>query len=405
MQKPDYDALIIGGGPAGSTAALLLARAGWSVVLVEKAIFPRRKVCGEFLSATNLPLFEELGVAEEFRLMAGPAVESVGLFAGESIFQAPMPHPQNRKYPSGQALGRDKLDALLLDRAKRAGATILQPYRVTEISAKDSSYHCQIKAAGEEDSGNVTAHILIAAHGSWEPGSLPTQPQRKPARGSDLFGFKARFRGASLQVGLMPLLSFPGGYGGMVHTDDGLVSFSCCIRRDRLTALRAIHPQMSAAEAVFAHIQTSCKGVREALAGTVREEKWLTVGPIQPGIRLRAQGSVFLVGNAAGEAHPAIAEGISIAIQSARLLTRLLIARQDDVLKHSRPDRVAREYTRLWRKQFAGRIYASSLFAAICMSPTASRIMIPVLKRLPQILTWGAWWSGKATAEALSIAA
>src|SRR5260370_41391518 len=66
------DALIIGGGPAGSTAALLLAKAGWSVGLVEKSRFPRRKVCGEFLSATNLPLLRHLGVADSFRKWAGP---------------------------------------------------------------------------------------------------------------------------------------------------------------------------------------------------------------------------------------------------------------------------------------------------------------------------------------------
>jgi len=51
-----YDALVIGGGPSGATAALLLARAGWNVVLAEKTAYPRPKVCGEFISATSLPL-------------------------------------------------------------------------------------------------------------------------------------------------------------------------------------------------------------------------------------------------------------------------------------------------------------------------------------------------------------
>ena len=46
-----------------ATAAILLARAGWSVVVIERKDFPRRKVCGEYLSATNLPLLEQLGVS------------------------------------------------------------------------------------------------------------------------------------------------------------------------------------------------------------------------------------------------------------------------------------------------------------------------------------------------------
>ena len=69
-----YDAVVIGGGPAGATTALLLARAGWSVALVERSVFPRPKVCGEFLSATNAPLLRHLGVAEAFLDLAGPDV-------------------------------------------------------------------------------------------------------------------------------------------------------------------------------------------------------------------------------------------------------------------------------------------------------------------------------------------
>ncbi len=57
-----YDAIVIGAGPAGSTAAIELARQGRSVAIVEKASFPRRKVCGEFLSATTVPILHHLGI-------------------------------------------------------------------------------------------------------------------------------------------------------------------------------------------------------------------------------------------------------------------------------------------------------------------------------------------------------
>ena len=72
-----FDACVIGSGPAGATAALVLARAGWSVALVEKAVFPRRKVCGEFISAATLTVLEACGVAKDFLALAGPPVRRV----------------------------------------------------------------------------------------------------------------------------------------------------------------------------------------------------------------------------------------------------------------------------------------------------------------------------------------
>src|SRR4029077_3274632 len=105
-----YDAIIIGAGPAGATAALMLARAGWSVAIVEKHSFPRRKVCGEFISATSMPLLHELGLLEDFLERAGPEVRLVGLLARDLVLAAPMPRPSNRSGRWGRALGREHLD-------------------------------------------------------------------------------------------------------------------------------------------------------------------------------------------------------------------------------------------------------------------------------------------------------
>jgi flavin-dependent dehydrogenase len=390
-----YDALLIGGGPAGATAALTLARAGWKVAVVERANFPRRKVCGEYLSPTNLAVFRQLGIAEDFLERAGPPVRQVGLFARETVLRAPMPRKRRTTEDWGRALGRETLDALLLQRAAEAGASVWQPWSAVKLDIQADAVVCEAASRETRETKALSASVMIAAHGSWESGTLPTQPSRRALRGSDLLGFKAHFHDCRLPTGLMALLVFPGGYGGMVHTDEGRASLSCCIRRDQLEQCRRSTPGVSAAEAVLDHVRKSCRGVREALAAASLEGPWLSAGPIRPGIRPRFSGGIFCIGNAAGEAHPIIAEGISMAIQSAWLLCERLTARRREALAHAALEEVGRAYAVAWRRCFASRIRAAAIFAQLAMSPAALALLLPLLRLFPAALTLGACWSGK----------
>lgn len=391
-----YDALVIGAGPAGATAALILASAGCSVAVVEKALFPRRKVCGEFISATSLPLLRELGVASSFLAHAGPEIRRVGLYAGETILVADMPCPWSGSEARGRALGREHFDTLVLACAARAGVKVWQPWAIARVERTERGFVCAATAKDGVERMTLGARIIIAAHGSWERGTLPTQSLRYPARASDLFAFKAHFRNCDMQEGLMPLVVFPGGYGGMVQSDSGRTTFSCCIRRDYLARCRQQSGRIRAAEAVFAHIQASCRGVGEALSGATRDGAWLSTGPIRPGFRAFRYDGIFNVGNAAGEAHPIIAEGISMAIQSAWLLCGCLIARKDAVFRGRAVETVGRDYAASWRKNFARRIHAAAVFAHLAMRPAVAELALALLKRTPAILTLGAYLSGKA---------
>ncbi|WP_214475587.1 NAD(P)/FAD-dependent oxidoreductase [Mesorhizobium sp. dw_380] len=400
-----HDAIVIGAGPAGTSAALTLARHGWSVAIVEKSTFPRRKVCGEYISASNLALLDRLEIGDAWRVNAGPEIRRVGFFSNETCVEAPMPDAKYgppAKDGFGRALGRDVLDTLLLQAARSAGAEIFQPCRAVAIYRDGDMHRVRIQARGENSGDETTilrAPVIVAAHGSWEPGPLPSQLE-KTSRPSDLLGFKAHFTGSTLAPDLMPLLAFPGGYGGMVLADHGRLSISCCIRRDMLARLRRNHGSghdgiespLSAADAVFQHLMASCRGVSDALDGARLDRRWLAAGPIRPGIRACYEKDIFRVGNAAGESHPIIAEGISMALQAGWLLARELAGAPSGPAGR---EAVGRRYQAAWRGLFWTRVYAAAAIARMVLGPGGPALIAAAVRNFPQALTLGAHMSGK----------
>lgn len=395
MMRKFYDALVIGGGPAGATASAVLAQAGWSVALVEQKVFPRRKVCGEFLSLTNWPVLERLGLGQEIQACAGPEVTHMAVFAGDRIVRAELPVSYGRPGNRGRALTRDRLDTLILDRAKTLGAEVIQPWKVLSATRATDGYCCELESRETREKTTCRAKVVVAAQGSWEANPLDASPRKMP-RDRDLFGFKAHFRNASLPDGLMPLLSFAEGYGGMVHCQDGLTSLSCCVTRGRLSQLRQ-EPNECAGEQVLEHIKRSCPAIIPVLANAERDGAWLSAGPIQPGIRRRYSSGVFYIGNAAAEAHPVIAEGISIAIQSAWLMGEHLAPLLKQLDDRRSIDAAGRAYSAAWSDAFATRIRASALIAHWAMRPRLVQIACPIFQRWPRVLKWCAEVAGKAS--------
>jgi flavin-dependent dehydrogenase len=365
-----HDAAVIGAGPAGSAAARLLAQAGWRVALVEKTEFPRPKVCGEFISATSLPVLKACGVAASFVAAAGPPVTRLGIYAGNAMLA------QRRERFWGRALDRQHLDLMLRDAAVAAGAELYQPASLTDLARQGDVFHCTL-----EDGREIAARTVIAACGSWNAKG-PFAVMSAAPRPSDLLAFKAHFTGSALPPGLMPLLAFPGGYGGLVESDAGRLSLSCCIRRDVLTRIRARHGG-KAGEAVLAHILETTRGARQALQDAKLDGAFLSTGPIHPGIRAHHLDGIYFTGNLAGEAHPVIAEGISMAIQSSALLARLLVAHR------------AERYAAEWRAHFAPRLYAAGAIAHLAMRRPTRAAGLALVRAIPGLLGAGARLSGK----------
>jgi menaquinone-9 beta-reductase len=115
-----YDVIVVGGGPAGSATAILLAERGWSVLLLDKTAFPRPKICGEYLSPESARILDRLGVLKDVDAAAQPIV-------GMRII-APDGRRLEGRYPArgawagyrghGLAIPRETLDRLLFERAR-----------------------------------------------------------------------------------------------------------------------------------------------------------------------------------------------------------------------------------------------------------------------------------------------
>ncbi len=394
-ERERADVLVIGAGPAGSALATLLARAGWSVALVEKQAFPRRKVCGECIAASNGPLLDALGIAAAVASSAGPELQRVALLGGRHAIEAELPRAAPPHPPWGRALGRETLDTLLRDAAQAAGARVHQPQAVQAIEGEPGHWRATVRDPASAAARTIDATLIVAAHGSWE--ALPTEREARRERRapSDLLAFKANFRGAAIEPGVLPVLAFRGGYGGMVLADAGLATVACCIRRDRLDAARRDAPALSAGAAVEALLRREIAGVGVALALAQRVGPWLAAGPLDPGVRVRAGDRVLRIGNAAGEAHPIIGEGMSMALQSAFLLARELLAHGDAAHAAAVHGEVAARHARAWRRAFAPRLALAAAFAHAAMRPATTGLLFALARRWPGMLTEGARRGGK----------
>jgi geranylgeranyl reductase family protein len=161
MTTTSVDVAIVGAGPAGAAAAITVARAGQRVVLIDKATFPRDKICGDGITTGALRLLEDLGLRPE----QVPSWTEVGDIhvVSPSGHQATFPLPRNRGQFAA-VMRRTDLDHALVEVAVAAGAALHQG---AEVKVADD--HGEVVTLGLSDGTTISAAHVVAADGMWSP--------------------------------------------------------------------------------------------------------------------------------------------------------------------------------------------------------------------------------------------
>src|SRR5439155_16306599 len=128
-----YDVIVVGGGPAGSVMAWSLATRGVRVAVVERAVFPREKVCGDFIEPGGLRILQAMGCLDSLEATL-PITATRVYFGPRLAYQGDIPYYQaDHGLPAhGYIVPRHRLDTRLLERAEAAGASVFQGCSVTQ---------------------------------------------------------------------------------------------------------------------------------------------------------------------------------------------------------------------------------------------------------------------------------
>jgi len=306
------DVIVVGAGPAGATAAALLAQDGVEVLLVDKAIFPRDKVCGDGVAARSLTVLERLGLGN---WIAGKGFlePEVMLLSSPGREWAHHTAPRQEGFSYGRVIPRRELDTTLVEQAQQMGARLLEGVQATALE-QDSGGWLRVSGTSNNHPWTAQARLVIAADGALVPFTRHLGLVRRPP---DMWAVRGYFAGAAGPEEQLEIHYEPGihpGYGwifplGGGRVNVGVGAFASLLRERRWS-------------------------LRELLRRFMEENPWARerlrdvhpLGPVR-GFPLRtgvggtvpyAEG-VLVAGEAASLVHPLTGEGIYSALESGEL--------------------------------------------------------------------------------------
>ncbi len=359
MEPERWDALVVGAGPAGASAAYWLAQHGHSVLVVDKKRFPREKTCGDGLTPRAVRQLHDMGLAsglEEFQRYDGLRSIAHGV-------TLELPWPEHPDYPSfGYVVRRRDLDEMVADQAVKAGATL---WPATEAVAPLVDGGLVTGAVLRHAESGVTepvrAKVVVVADGanSRFGRALGTQRDRSYPMGMAIRGyFTSPYHDDPWIESHLDLRDREGnhmpGYGWIFPVGDGTVNVGVGLL-DTFTGFKAVNTTklMDA----FVHTAPARWGISpETACGPPTGGKLPTGGSVTP----KAGPTWIVAGDAAGSINPFNGEGIAYAYETGHLVADavhealatgdgLALARYPDTLDelYGRYFKVARTFVKL----------------------------------------------------------
>jgi menaquinone-9 beta-reductase len=313
VPERDADVIVVGGGPAGSVSAWLLAKHGHRVLLLDKARFPRHKACSEYVNPAGARLLTELGLAADLETLGAHRMEAMLIHApGGDRFLADFGVAE----PGSAAIGlsRYRLDALLLNRARNAGVDVREGTHVRDVLVADGCVH-GVECTSDGVRMTLKAPLTIGAdgrHGVVSRALGLNSPLHWPRR----TGLVAHYRGVRGlgSWGEMHVAPRRQGYAGLAPLEDGLTNVAF------VSSSAAVANRPGSLEAFFEEGLSGIPAITSRLAGAERVGGIRGLGPMAHRAR-RVMGDGFmLVGDAASFLDPFTGEGIYEAMRGATLL-------------------------------------------------------------------------------------
>ncbi|MBC8128854.1 MAG: NAD(P)/FAD-dependent oxidoreductase [Rhizobiaceae bacterium] len=350
------DAIVIGGGLAGSALAHSLAQAGRDVTLVERESGPHDKVCGEFLSHEAIFYLRRLGL--DLEDLGAVPIETVGVAARGRLVTCPLPF-------QALSLSRRRLDEALTQLAVEAGAEFLRGSGVNTLVGKQGSWTARLA-----DGQHLEARDAFIATGKHDLRGW----KRPPGSQNDLIGLKLYYRlkaGEAAELRRrVELILFPGGYGGLQPIEDGCANLCLLVGKDRFA--EAGHSW----EALLGDIGRDCPHLAGRLDEAIAvRDRPIAITSIPYGFVRQEATDCWHLGDQSAVIPSFAGEGMSMALHSAHLAARCHLSGGS-----------ANDFQKRFAADVAGQVRRATLLSRLLVHGWAQTVSAGGLSVLPSIL-------------------